>query len=178
MAARLLVMLVALAAMPSSAGAVTLTYDDGTPAAVLQRWADASYVPTAPGGMTVHRTANEGTASSASVSWDGDEMWLSPSIPGHALHGVFVHELGHGFDLRLMTPAARVRFTRIIHTSLPWLPGVDGPMEWFADAYGLCALHRQLPQPMLIGYGYVATPTRHRRTCRLIRLVSVGAPIG
>ena len=175
---RVLFAVLVLAVIPSSAGAVTLTYDDGTPATVLQRWADASYVPTAPGVMTIHRVADGVTAGGASTSWSGNEMWLPPTLGRGDLRAVFSHELGHRFDLHLMTDAARLRFAQIIHTSLPWLPSVDGPMEWFADAYGLCALHHRLQQPLLTGYGYVATPTRHRRICRLVRLVSVGAPLG
>lgn len=53
-----------------------------------------------------------------------------------------IHELGHAFDMTLMTPVTRRRFaSEFLHDPRPWyVPEQDSPVERFAEIYRLCAL--------------------------------------
>ncbi len=166
--------LTTLALLPATADAVTLTYDDGLPAPVLQAWADASHVPVAAGTVTVHRRlCPDALSSPACTITPGSEMWLQ--APASMLRRALLHELGHRFDYLVMTDAARAAFGRLTNDRRPWTQGAEPPMERFATAYGKCARHRRIHAFIIGGeYGYTATPDEHRRVCRLVRLAAVG----
>lgn len=165
----LLVAIAALGLLPATAQAVTLTYDDGSPAPALQAWADASLVPMASGAVTVHRAlCPDALASPACIARPGSEMWLQTSAP--MLRRALLHELGHRFDYLVMTDAARAAFGRLMNDRRPWTQGPESLMERFASAYSACARHRIVRVLLLAGeYGYVVTGSEHRRACRLIR---------
>ena len=160
-----------LAVVPSSAGAVTLTYDDGTPATALQAWVDASYAPVAPGLVTVHRAYCPGPPApgpGVSCTFGGsDVIWLRTAP--YLLRSDLFHELGHRFDFNVMTHVARVAFSQA--AGVPYRDVLRGS-ETFADAYSLCARHRTIAVPYF-GGDYARTPTRHLRVCRVIRLTAI-----
>ncbi len=180
------VLLIAFAAfwlLVSSAAAITVMYANGTPAVALQAWADASHVPTAPGAVVVHRARCYVDDARACTVAPGDEMWLL--VRAHDLsavfapeqRSVFAHELGHIFDYRVMTPAARAAFQRVIGDGRPWRArGGNSAHEVFAEAYGLCLRHRSIRRTRGQGLlGYLPSPTVHRRACRVIRQAAAGA---
>lgn len=108
----------------------------------------AAYVPLAPGAVYVTR------------GWD--PMWLPQdqilSIPraGHGgwtardEHYLLLHELGHVFDSRLMSPAKRDTFRQAIQSPCSWWSAHCKPPrnqdesvppgERFAELYAACAL--------------------------------------
>jgi hypothetical protein len=53
-----------------------------------------------------------------------------------------IHELGHAFDMTLMTPATRRHFaSEFLHDPRPWyVQEQNSPVERFAEIYHLCAL--------------------------------------
>jgi hypothetical protein len=53
-------------------------------------------------------------AAPGTIWWDGQGML--PTM----LRAAFLHELGHVFDMSVMTDADRARFTAIIHDPRPW----------------------------------------------------------
>lgn len=100
-AATIELVLAALVAPVTAAEArLTIAYRDGSPAHVLQAWADASHVPTAPGVVTVLRNAGD-CAGRTCTTARGDVIWWS-ATPVEA-RNVLLHELGHRFDYRVMT---------------------------------------------------------------------------
>jgi hypothetical protein len=89
---------------------------------------------------------------------------------------VFLHELGHVFDLRVMRRAHRRAFMRIMHRrDARWYKGSRPPAEWFADGYELCARRKRIGRrPETTFYGYRPSPRQHRAVCELIE--RAGAP--
>jgi hypothetical protein len=87
---------------------------------------------------------------------------------------VLYHELGHVFDLRVLSRSARRRFRRIMHLRRAWFQGPVPPAELFADAYARCArfgrVHSggRLANPTRSVYGYHPTLRQHRAVCTLI----------
>lgn len=159
-----------LAVVPSSAGAVTLRYDDGRYVGQLQAWVDASYVPQAPGRVTLHHAYCRGwrPADGPGVSCTlagSDEIWLQAE-PWQLRMALF-HELGHRFDFLVMTDAARAAFARAVN--IPVREAWKGS-EVFADAFSLCSRRRVLATTYFDEYG--PTPTQHRRACRVFRLAA------
>ena len=152
-----------------------VVYDNGRPASELQAWVDASLIPSPPGVVIVHVTPCDAQTSSCTRP-PGEEMWLHEDPD--TVRGTFLHELGHRFDYLWMTDAARSVFRRLIHDPRPWRSPPNSPHERFAAAYEACARHRTLKRreiPIDWGFGYAPTPRVHRRVCRLIRQVAVGA---
>jgi hypothetical protein len=152
---------------------LTLRYADGLPAPALQAWVDASNVPVAVGGVTIHRAHCFVGLSGSCTTAPGDEIWLKAQ-PSR-LRVDLAHELGHRFDYRVMTDAARIAFGRLIADQRPWHAEPNSPHEKFAEAYGLCFRHRRITRaPAEFGYDFRPGPVRHRRVCRLIRQTAVG----
>jgi hypothetical protein len=95
-------------------------------------------------------------------------IWLRPD---HARNRrLFLHELGHVFDLNVLARRDRLDFRRIHRLgSRRWYNGLRPPSEWFAEGYADCAARRTIrARPAPSGYDYSPTPRRHRATCELI----------
>lgn len=175
----LAVVLLAILAAPAGAG-VVIQYDNGQPAPVLQKWADDALVPTVAGTVVVTRDFCPGLADygASCIDLATDRMWLRTWFAEN-LRSTLAHELGHRFDWHVMTLAARREFRRIMGY---WRRGAwwgelatASPSELFADAYSACWRIRVLRSWLSSPYDYDPSPDQHRRVCRLIRLVAVGA---
>jgi hypothetical protein len=99
-------------------------------------------------------------------------IWLRPEYA--RIKRLFMHELGHVFDLNVMSHRERKDFRRIHRLGdRRWFKGFQPAGEWFADAYALCAQTSSIrTRPFATAYGYSPTPARHRATCRLIARAS------
>jgi hypothetical protein len=84
------------------------------------------------------------------------------------------HELGHVYDATSLTDRYRLEFMDIMHVGhslsdwRTWLINDSGatPNEWFAEAYGRCAIHMGTGLPT--AYWYDPTRAQHRAICALI----------
>ena len=98
----------------------------------------------------------------------------------HDRRGVFYHELGHLFDLRVMRRRHRRAFKRIFGLKRgAWFGGRRPPGEQFAEAYSYCARHRRIRRTRISSrarYGYRATPAQHRAVCALIGTAAAKPP--
>jgi hypothetical protein len=99
---------------------------------------------------------------------------------------VFFHELGHWFDMRVMTDAARARFAAILHRRYDpttyWLVGGEDRSlaEWFAEGYRLCSMYRRFRDPVLLHvdvlyYRYEPSARQQRQVCALLRRARISA---
>jgi hypothetical protein len=88
----------------------------------------------------------------------------------------FFHELGHIFDDRTLTDALRARFAALVGRPGEWgwtATSSNPPIEQFAEAYSMCARHRQIKAVAYGMYNYTPTPAVHRRACAIIRQAAV-----
>jgi hypothetical protein len=87
---------------------------------------------------------------------------------------VLYHELGHVFDLRVLSRSARRHFQRVLHLRRGWFRGSVPPAELFADAYARCVRYGprhsggRRANPTRSVYGYQPTLRQHRAVCALI----------
>jgi hypothetical protein len=88
----------------------------------------------------------------------------------------FFHELGHIFDDRTLNDALRTKFAKLIGRAGEWgwtATSKNPPIEQFAEAYSMCARHRQIKEVAYGMYDYTPTPAVHRRACAIIRQAAV-----
>ena len=91
---------------------------------------------------------------------------------------VFLHELGHVFDLTVMGRSDRRAFARVHgRGDRPWWRGEAPLAEWFAEAYSLCARYGSATSAARAAttYDYSPSARRHRRSCRVIRRAALEA---
>jgi len=159
------------AATPASASATTLVLDDGTSRPrPYQSWIDRAQAPM-PGGTLQLRLARCPAApawASGCADIDDDAIYLTQLArsPDRLLH-----EVGHFFDEKVMTPRFRARFSRLVGSRGAWgaAAQTDPPSEKFAEAYSLCARHRSLSAWYFGMYAYAPSPAVHAAACALIR---------
>lgn len=155
------------------AGAVVLVTPEGEKRPdPYQKWADRAMVPAPPGRVIFHLGEPcPGTAAGTCTTADA-QIYFMPNH--HAPRAVFLHELGHVFDHRVLTGAARRRFGLITRDRRSWRGAGNGdsPAERFGDAYMLCALDPRRPYRQFTGYPYRPNTRTHRRVCSLIRRVA------
>jgi hypothetical protein len=172
-------LLACVLAAPAQARRTVLVDEHGRPLhGQLSSWARQAKVPLPPGRVQIrHVACPMGLAFAGCVFTARPRvLYLKPGL--HQTRRVFLHELGHVFDLTVLNARERRRFKRIvgIHRS-GWFLGGLPPAEWFADGYAACAMRLRLrgaltPTP----YGYAPSKRRHARVCRLI--VSAAKPGG
>ena len=125
-------------------------------------------------------------------AFDAPQMMFLPKSQdgwtGLAIHGLFLHELGHAYDYTAMTPARRNAFRAAAGTDCNWYakrcvtarwisgPGVFvnvPPGEMFAEMYAACALgltRVQVEQAGYNTYGWVPPDgTDEAALCNIIR---------
>jgi hypothetical protein len=105
------------------------------------------------------------------------EIWISPDwldSPTPQRNHPIYHELGHQFDARYMTPAARRSFQYVIGDYRPWTEGNDPPNEKFAEAVAACFDGSY--KSVIYVYHYTPTRDQYERICRLIEAVYTGQP--
>lgn len=128
------------------------------------RWMDGLYVPLPPGEIRLR--VGPGVCTNPLNA--GCMEWTTPPTIGLtiATRSVFVHELGHVFDMVVLAKLGwRDRFAAI--DGFPWQ--TPRSEERFADAYRLCAFNRELRNTIIrTSYGWEATPEKHQAVCTLI----------
>jgi hypothetical protein len=144
-----------------------------------QAWADSSLVPTPPGTIDVVEQACAPKPACTSAGGPvfvgaGEILGGGWDQPWPRLHELFMHELGHQFDFKVLTDADRAAFSDLIgDPGVPWhTEGGNPPGEQFAEAFAYCSLHRALPRGqsrLLLGYTYEPNREVFRLACRLIR---------
>jgi hypothetical protein len=137
-----------------------------------QSWADASLMPTVTGRVTVRlaRCPDLPRAAGCVYTKRPRVIWLRPGS-GDA-RGALLHELGHVFDLLIMSNSDRAAVKRILRRPArqPWWRGRNPVAEHFAEGYSWCARYGRIRS--LRGYAsyrYDPSPAQHRKLCALIR---------
>ena len=129
------------------AGAVRLVAAEREAAAgQWQAWANASLVPTVTGQVTcqAHRVsrAAEGGGVRVHASSRGS-IYIKRGLT-HP-RGVMLHELGHVYDLTVLSNRDRGEFRRIMRRPhSQWWKGKVPLAEWFAEAYAWCARYSKI----------------------------------
>ena len=139
--------------------------------------------------VTKHRYLNPACEGLRCADWTTGEIWIGKRPHRFAIS----HEIGHIFDGQVLSDEDREWFTDALdfEPGTPWQTGdvregtpSGGPMEHFADAYAACdlGLHpdgvrrgRAIYSDWISAYGYMPTATQHRRICRRIAEVGIGA---
>jgi hypothetical protein len=139
-----------------------------------QRWANASLVPTVAGQVTVRLSGCPGLPRVAGCVYTAQPrvVYLKPGI--EQPRGVMLHELGHVYDLTVLSNRDRGQFRRIMRRPhARWWEGKTPLAEWFAEAYSWCARYSRIVSVSRYAiYDYDPTATQHRDTCSLIKRVA------
>jgi len=136
-----------------------------------QSWANASLVPTVTGQVVIQLTGCPGLPKAAGCVYTKQPrvVYLKPGL-SHP-RGVLLHELGHVYDLTVMSNTDRGQFRRIMgRPHAQWWTGRIPLAEWFAEAYSWCARYSKIVSvDEYTIYDYDPSPAQHRSTCALIR---------
>src|SRR4051794_22115269 len=156
-------------------GAVRLLVPSGAPlGGQWQAWANASLVPTVRGTVTVRATGCPGLPKVAGCVYTVQPrvVYLKRGISNP--RGVLLHELGHVYDLTVLSDADRGGFRKIMGAShTRWWSGKRPLAEWFAEAYSWCARYARIVSVKRYAiYEYDPTPGQHRKTCSLIKVAA------
>jgi hypothetical protein len=136
-----------------------------------QAWANASLVPTVAGQVTVRLTGCPGLPKAAGCVYTKNPRVVYLRRDLKQPRAVLLHELGHVYDLTVMSNSDRGAFRRIMRRPhSPWWKGNIPLAEWFAEAYSWCARHARIASVDDYAiYSYDPSPRQHRDTCALIR---------
>jgi len=137
-----------------------------------QRWAQASLVPTVSGRVTVRLSGCPALPRAAGCVYNRRPrvMYLKRGVTD--IRSVFLHELGHLYDLRVMNNRDRGRFRRIFDQPRrrAWWTGKIPLAEQFAEAYSFCARYRRIVSiASFSSYRYRPSRAQHAAVCELIR---------
>lgn len=162
----------ALSAAAPGRGAVRLVTGSGKRVSgQWQRWANASLMPTVDGRVVLRLTGCPGLPKAAGCVYTRQPrvIYLKPRLQNP--RGVLLHELGHVYDLTVLSNRDRGRFRRIMRQPYRrWWVGKRPLAEWFAEAYSWCARHRRIVSVQKYAiYDYDPTSAQHIDSCALIR---------
>lgn len=142
-------------------------------------WAAKALVPTVEAAVSTEPCPAYGYASdNVTACFDPNTDTIHLSGPDTFNRAQFFHEIGHAFDIAVMTDAHRAGFIRIMrYRTSSWTAANtagESAMERFASAYSVCARRREISRDGHKygpghGYGYAPTLAQHRRVCALIR---------
>jgi hypothetical protein len=165
----------ALAAAPAR-GAVKLLLPGGKPlAGRWQGWADGSRMPTVSGRVRVRLARCPALPKAAGCVYTKRPrtIWIRPGAGDPK--GTLLHELGHVFDLLVLSNRDRAKAKRIfgVPTRRSWWSGRRPAAEWFAEGYSWCARYARIVSLRRYAtYHYRPTAAEHARLCRLIARVA------
>jgi hypothetical protein len=137
-----------------------------------QRWADRSLVPTVKGRVTVHLTGCPVLPKAAGCVFRNRRRDVYIKRGVNRIKAVFLHELGHLYDLRVLNNSDRGHFRRILRQPKRrrWWKGTIPLAEQFAEAYSFCARYRTIVSiARFATYRYRPTSQQHVRGCALMR---------
>jgi hypothetical protein len=109
-----------------------------------QAWANASLVPTVGGHVVIKLTGCPGLPKAAGCVYTKQPRVVYLKRGLKHPRGVMLHELGHVYDLMVLSNRDRGEFRRIMgkpHSQ--WWKGRVPLAEWFAEAYAWCARNRR-----------------------------------
>ena len=136
-----------------------------------QAWANASLVPTVSGRVTVRVTGCPGLRKAAGCVYTRQPrvVYIKPGL--RHPRGVLLHELGHVYDLTVLSNRDRGEFKKIMRTPhRRWWSGKRPLAEWFAEAYAWCARYARIVSVERYAiYAYDPTSRQHRASCSLIK---------
>jgi hypothetical protein len=136
----------------------------------FESWTRAAHVPLPEGTVVVGLRGCPGRPDLAGCVITRHPRRIYLRSDSRHTWSVFLHELGHVFDLTVMGRSDRRRFLRIHGRAGRWWRGPSPPAEWFAEAYSLCArFGARLPARLSTTYRYRPGAWRHRASCRVIR---------
>ena len=135
-----------------------------------QAWADASRMPTVKGRIRLRlaRCPAMPRAAGCVYTRRPRTIWLRPTAGDP--RGTLLHELGHTYDLLVLSNRDRAAVSRIFHRSRrAWWKGRIPTAEWFAEGYSWCARYARIKSlRRYASYRYRPTPAQHRRLCQVI----------
>ena len=136
-----------------------------------QAWANASLVPTVAGQVTIKLTGCPGLPKAAGCVYTAQPRVIYIKRGLSHPRGVMLHELGHVYDLTVLSDRDRGEFRSIMRKPhSQWWKGKVPLAEWFAEAYAWCARYSKIESVASYAiYDYDPTPTQHRSTCSLIK---------
>ena len=136
-----------------------------------QAWANASLVPTVAGQVTIKLSGCPGLPKAAGCVYTEKPRVVYLRRDIRHPRAVLLHELGHVYDLTVMSNSDRGAFRKIMRRPhAQWWRGRIPLAEWFAEAYSWCARYARIASVDDYAiYSYDPTPAQHRATCALIR---------
>jgi hypothetical protein len=136
-----------------------------------QAWANAALVPTVTGQVTMRLSGCPGLPRVAGCVYTKQPRVVYLKAGLKHPRGVMLHELGHVYDLTVLSNRDRGQFRRIMRRPrAQWWKGSTPLAEWFAEAYGWCARYSRIVSVSRYAiYHYDPTPAQHRDTCTLIK---------
>jgi hypothetical protein len=160
------------AADPAATGAVRLVSSSGKRlSGQWQSWANASLIPTVKGRVMVKLSGCPGLPKAAGCVYTKQPrvIYLKQGLT-HP-RGVMLHELGHVYDLTVLSNRDRGAFRKLMRRPhAPWWTGKVPLAEWFAEAYAWCARYSKIVSVEEYAiYDYDPTPAQHRSTCSMIK---------
>src|SRR4051812_36386216 len=136
-----------------------------------QAWANASLVPTVRGPVTLKLSGCPKLPKVAGCVYTARPRVVYLKRGLRNPRGVLLHELGHVYDLAVMSDADRERFRKIMGqpVSRKWWTGATPLAEWFAEGYSWCARYSHIVSIERYAiYHYRPSGFQHRRVCALI----------
>jgi hypothetical protein len=159
---RLLAAILLVLLFPASASALTLR---GNVAPRHRAWVGSATVPLPTGAITITRSGCYFTWS----CFDQGVIRLPKKTDSYAQErAVLLHELGHAFDERMLSPRERRAFQRAADVPGSWWANTETPpAEAFAEQYAACAMGtlRSELAPSLSFYDYDPGPPAERVIC-------------
>lgn len=154
--------LLVLTALPAAAQADATIIEPLGGSYPLQIWVNRAYVPTPDVTLTVHDTlvGKPCLEEHARGCTDLTSIWL-PHTNREEAHFIFMHEMGHNYDVDSLSVSARERVAALLHEPV-WFPGYS---EQFADSYAFCAVKQHITTWWIEGI----SANRLRRICGVIR---------
>ena len=137
-----------------------------------QSWADESLMPTPRLRVKVYRTGCPAEPKAAGCVYTRRSRVIYLRAKLRDPRGVFLHELGHIFDLRVMNNRDRGRFRRTMGRSpkRKWWRGRMPLAEQFAEAYSWCSRYTKIVSiSRYSSYRYRPSKRQHQRVCDLIQ---------
>jgi hypothetical protein len=136
-----------------------------------QSWADASRMPTPKGRMRVRFQRCPALPHAAGCVYTRRPRTIYLRVGGGDPRGTILHELGHTYDLLVLSNRDRRAVSRIFHRSRrAWWKGHIPTAEWFAEGYSWCARYARIRSlRRYASYQYRPTAAQHRRLCAVIR---------
>jgi hypothetical protein len=137
-----------------------------------QTWANASLVPTVRGRVTLRLTGCPALPRALGCVYGSRPRVVYMRRDVRDPHAVLLHELGHVYDLTVLSDRDRITAREILRmpAERKWWSGSTPPAEWFAEGYSWCARQSRITSLQAAAlYRYDPTPSQHRRLCALIR---------